>query len=690
MVVQLNLLGGFEALEAPGRPLAFPTLKAEALLAYLVLNGRREEFRDKLSTLLWGSSSDKLARSSLRQALLRVRKAWPDSAPCCLISSSNTVTIDRSAVAVDVAAFERLTAEGTPEALERAAGLYHGDLLDGLSIDEAAFDDWLRQERTRLQELALGVFQRLLEHYANTGAIERGIAVANRLLSLDPFQEGVQRTLMRFYLEHERRGAALAQYERCHQVLQRDLGAEPEPETLALYQQILKSGPELVPPEDDSDQVQTEHAKRNHVSLKEFERRSLEPSQRPAWPKLLSPSPSIAVLPFENLNEDSSQRYLCDGVAEDIITELTRFRELYVIARNSSFAYRVSQVPIGHIGRELGVQYLLEGSLRRNGSRIRVTAQLVEAENGRQIWAERYDEPVDDLFAVQDDVVRRIAATLVGRIAAERLSQARRKPPESWKAYDHWLQGMAQLRRVDINSLALARAAFQKSAETDPGYARAYAGIAMTHYHAWSCFNWHSWAGLEEQASDYARKAVMLDENDHHAHCILSTSYVFRREYERAQFHIDRAIAINPNDANTLANAALVWSFFGDASMAVESAETAVRLDPHHPDWYSALLGLAYFVSRDYEAAISAMAREPDAMCDTRAYLAAAYALVGNAREAERHIAEFLRSRSEHMGGDPATDVKRYMDWLIDANAYQRDEDAEHFIAGLRKAGLPA
>lgn len=452
----------------------------------------------------------------------------------------------------------------------------------------------------------------------------------------------------------------------------------------------MKSGPELGPPEDDPDQVQTEHAKRSHVFLTEFERRSLDPSQRPAWPKLLSPSPSIAVLPFENLNGDPDQRYLCDGVAEDIITELTRFRELYVIARNSTFAYRDSQVPLWHIGRELGVQYLLEGSLRRNGNRIRVTAQLVEAENGHQTWAERYDEPVDDLLAVQDEVIRRIVATLVGRIAAERLSRARRKPPESWKAYDHWLQGMAHLRRVDMNSLALARAAFQKAAETDSGYARAYAGIAMTYYHAWSCFNWNAWANLKGKAAGYAREAVNLDENDHHAHCILSTSYVFKREHERARCHIDRAIAINPNDANTLANAALVWSFYGDASKAVETAETAVRLNPHHPDWYAALLGLAYFVSRDYAAAISAMAREPDAMCDTRAYLAAAYAMVGDNHEAERHSAEFLRFCRERMGGDPATNVKRYMAWLIDANAYRRDEDAEHFIEGLRKAGLPA
>ena len=690
MVVQINLLGGFGAREASGEPLAFPTLKSEALLAYLVLNGAQAQYRDKLSTLLWGSSPDDHARSSLRQALSRVRKAWPPAAPCCLVTSGNTVAIDPSAVAVDAAAFEHLAAEGTPEALQRAADLYRGDLLDGISINEAGFDDWLDEERIRLRELALDVFQRLLAHYANTGAIERGIAVANRLLSLDPFQEGVQRTLMRFYLYQERRGAALAQYRHCRQVLQRDLGVEPEPETLALYRQILAKGPEPGSTDDTPDQGPTDHAPKIRASPTQHEQRSLTLPERPAWPKLLSTSPSIAVLPFDDLNEDEGRRYLCDGVADDIITELTRFRELHVIARNSSFSYRGGRVPLSQIGRGLGVQYLLEGSLRRHGNRIRVTTQLVEAESGRHIWAERYDEPIDDLFAVQDEVVRRIVTTLVGRIAAERLLQARRKPPESWQAYDYWLQGMAHLRRVDMDSLALARAAFQEAAETDPGYARAYAGIAMTYFYTWSCFNWHAWAYLEGQASDFARKAVTLDENDHHAHCILGTSYAFKREYERAQLHIERAIEINPNDAITLANAALVWSFLGDPSKAVDAGETAVRLDPHYPDWYAALLGLAYYVDRDYDAAISAMVREPDTTCDTRAYLAAAYAMVGNAREAERHKAEFLRFCRERFGGDPETDIKRYMDWLIKANAYRREEDTEHFIEGLRKAGLPA
>ena len=681
MAVQVNLLGGFSSKEAGGRPLVFSTVKSEALLAYLLLEGMQPQYRDKLATLLWGSSPETQARASLRQALSRVRKVWPAEEPSCLIAEGTKVTVDLRAVDVDVAVFEDCAAAGTPESLQRAADLYRGALLDGMTVDEAEFDDWLRQERARLQETALTVHHRLLEHYAATGAIERGIAVANRLLALDPYQEGVRRTLMRFYLYQERRGAALAEYQRCRLILDRDLGLEPEAETLELYRQLLKGEAEPGP---------DRQAQAMPATLIQGSEPSEGLARRPARAQRPTPSPSIAVLPFQSLTDGADETYVCEGIAADIITELTRFRELHVIARNSSFSYRASQAAPQRIGRELAVQYLLDGSLRRQGDRIRLSVQLVEAESGHEVWAERYDEPFGDLFAVQDEVVRRIVTTLVGRIAAERLSLARRKPPETWQAYDHWLQGMAHLRRVDMSSLNLARTAFQRAAETDPAYARAFAGIAMTHFRAWSCYNWNAWAMLEDQAADYAHKAVSLDENDHHAHGILSGSCVFKREYERARLHIERAVELNPNDASTLANATVVWSYYGDAPKAVQSAETAIRLDPHHPDWYLALLGMAHFVGRNYAAAISAVAGEPDALCDSRAYLAAANALAGNPDEAERHGAEFLRVCREHLGGDTASDAGRYMAWLMRANPYRRKEDTKHFRAGLRKAGLPA
>lgn len=205
MAVQLYLLGGFRATDASGGAFALPTEKAEALIAYLALNTSTAHYREKLATLLWGASPDSHARASLRQALSRARKAWPANEPLFLETESKKLALDPAAVVVDVATFERYAMEATPAALEAAADQYRGDLLDGVRIEEEDFEDWLRQERTRLHELATGVLRRLLDHYAGTGAIERGVSIANRLLAFDPYQESVQRTLIRFYLYQKRR-----------------------------------------------------------------------------------------------------------------------------------------------------------------------------------------------------------------------------------------------------------------------------------------------------------------------------------------------------------------------------------------------------------------------------------------------------------------------------------------------------
>ncbi len=179
-----------------------------------------------------------------------------------------------------------------------------------------------------------------------------------------------------------------------------------------------------------------------------------------------------------------------------------------------------------------------------------------------------------------------------------------------------------------------------------------------------------------------------LDDSDHHAHCILGTVYTFMREYDLAHKHLGRALALNPNDANSLANASMAFSLLGEHDAALEAAETAVRLDPYHPDWYLAVLGLAHFMARDHERAIQVMETAPDGLCDTRAYLVAACAHAGHTADAARHAAAFLRASAERMGGTPEADGKRYMKWLLDTNPFREAADAAHFADGLGKAGL--
>jgi DNA-binding SARP family transcriptional activator len=241
VALRIALLGTFEARPDSGPAVVFPRRKAEAVLAYLALRPGQAHARDKLAALLWGDASDERARHSLRQALVTLRQALPRETAASLVEEGDTVRVDPETVEVDVALLERLTAEGTPEALERAAALYRGDLLEGISLQEPPFEDWLRAERERLRELALEALAKLLAHQTRTSATERAVQTAVRLLGLDPTQEAVHRTLMRLYDRLGRRGAALRQYEVCVRVLEQELGAEPEVETRQLYRELLQS-----------------------------------------------------------------------------------------------------------------------------------------------------------------------------------------------------------------------------------------------------------------------------------------------------------------------------------------------------------------------------------------------------------------------------------------------------------------
>ena len=245
--MRLTLLGAFEARLDSGSAISFSRKKAEALLAYLAVHPGQLQGRDKLASLLWGDASDERARHSLRQALVTLRQALPCEAGPSLVEEADTVGVNPAAVDVDVALFERLTSDGAPEALERAVGLYRGDLLEGISLQEPPFEEWLRTERERLRELAVDTCAKLLAYQARTGATERAVQTALRLLGLDPAQEAVHRTLMRLYARLGRPGAALRQYQLCAGILDRELGVEPEPETRQLYRDLLQSRPEAEP-----------------------------------------------------------------------------------------------------------------------------------------------------------------------------------------------------------------------------------------------------------------------------------------------------------------------------------------------------------------------------------------------------------------------------------------------------------
>src|SRR5262249_4965450 len=329
-----------------------------------------------------------------------------------------------------------------------------------------------------------------------------------------------------------------------------------------------------------------------------------------------SDRPSIAVLPFANMSGDREQQYFSDGITDDIITELSRFRSLFVIARNSSFQFRDRATDVRRIGRELGVQYVVEGSVRKAGNNVRITAQLIDAATANHLWVERYDRPLDDIFAVQDEVVHKLAARLEGRLATRIAEEARRKPTQSMVAYEYVLRARDLTGTLDWPA---AGPLLCRAIQFDPSYAQAYA--------------WLSWctiirffvdprAELLDQALDHGQRAVALDETDGLCHCLLATTHTFRREFDAAGGPFRRVLALNPVDVLTIAHRCH-WLFrIGRHEEALAGLDDVLQRDPFPPSWYWEVRSMVLLGARKYRDAIDAIGRLSRLQDYNHAYLA--------------------------------------------------------------------
>ena len=400
-------------------------------------------------------------------------------------------------------------------------------------------------------------------------------------------------------------------------------------------------------------------------------------SAAPALP--LPDKPSIAVLPFTNMSGDPEQEYFSDGITEDVITELSRFRTLFVIARNSAFTYKGRSVNVGDIGRELGVQYVVEGSVRKAGSRVRITAQLVEAATGNHLWAERFDHQLDDIFAVQDAVTQAIVAALPGRLDEAAVERARHKPTESLSAYDYLLRGKWR-RNIGGDSDPEARALFEKAIEIDPRCAPAHAWVAF--FHAYDVFRWGvPSADALSQAQAHIEQGLAIEGNDAFIRSVASQLYMFQGRHDLAKSHSERALALNPNDPQVAFDRSFILAYLGDPKAGIELAQKAMRLDPHFPELYLELLSDAHYLTRDYEKAIEAIMRWRDPPPHMHAELAACYAQLDRMEDARAAVAQFERIRPD---GYDFSGVAH-----VTAQMCARPEDRDHWLEGYRKAGLP-
>jgi adenylate cyclase len=418
----------------------------------------------------------------------------------------------------------------------------------------------------------------------------------------------------------------------------------------------------------------------------ERKRQSHLATQQPKPELSLPDKPSIAVLPFANLSGDPQQDYFSDGITEDITTELSRFSELLVIGRNSAFQYKGKAVDLRQIGRELGARYVLEGSVRRSGDRVRITAQLIDAATGAHRWGERYDRELQDVFAVQDEVARAIVVILAAHVNRAEVERALLKPPATWEAYDYYLRGadalfLYQNRRTEA-LLYDARRLLEQCLAIDPDYARAAAMLSQTHMHAYteSFDSDHLNPAVLDRALELAETAVRLDPRLPQAHAQLGWVLVYKRQHDDAVAEFERAFALNPNLIDN--RFAYVLIFSSEATRAIKVLEANSRLDPFRPLTYSSgFMGVANYVLKRYGEAARYL-RESTSLLPNLEWphrmLAAAYAQSGQLEEASKEAAEVLRI-------NPDFTIESWKRLAV----YKDPKDAEHILDGLRKAGLP-
>jgi adenylate cyclase len=399
---------------------------------------------------------------------------------------------------------------------------------------------------------------------------------------------------------------------------------------------------------------------------------TIQPPAAPITAPPLPAKPSIAVLPFVNMSNDREHESFVDGLTEDLITDLSRNAGLFVIARNSTFAYKGRSVDVRGISLELGVRYLLEGSARREAGRVRINVQLIDAVGGEHIWAERFDRTLEDVFAVQDEVTGRIVEALIGRLTAN----APRKRPGNIEAYDL----VVRARVLTEESPQTAREAFlllKHAIDLEPDYAEARGLLAYNRWLAWTHFG-EPEDPNRSRALKLAEKAVRLDPNEAYCRYVLGTILAYDRRWEESDHQFGVALKIDPNHADTWAALSDMSVLSGRIPESLEQIQKALRLNPYPPSWYFTHLGQAQYAARDYESAIETLRKEETYRTNSRRFLAASLAQLGRLDEARREVEMFLVTH-------PHFTISHWV-----ASQPVRDAAiADHFVDGFRKAGLP-
>jgi DNA-binding SARP family transcriptional activator/TolB-like protein len=636
------MLGSFSLISGDGSNIALPTRKDRLLLCYLGLNPGQAHSREKLYGLLWADRGEVQARGSLRQSLTAIRDAFHAAGLDPLKSDRDSVTMVETGMAIDAKDFARLAAD--PASLDQAMSLYRGELLAEIEPPTPEFEHWFKPERQRLEDLAAKVVEQVAASNFPEATANRALELGRQLIGRDRLREPVYRALMRMLARRRDRAEAMKIYANCRDALMEELGVTPELETEQLYRDILT----------DRQAAPVAHAPILGMGGETAER------------------PSLAVVPFSNISADPTLNPLCEGLAEDIITGLGRFRLLFVIDRNSSLAVAQLTTDTAEIGKRLGVSLVVQGSLQRIGDRIHITVRLVNAAARTQLWAGTFDCAADDVPGIPEKISKAIITTLQSRIESSLLEQSRHKP--ALAAYECVLRGIKHLRGYGADDNRCAAELFQRAVDLDPDYAlarayRAFADLVINRYYSTP-------KDILENCKVRIQEAVDMEPDDARCHWLLGIVFHYLGDLVAEEQQYIQALVLNPYDANVLATYGATLASLGRIENGISHFREAMRLNPYHPDWYWTTLGRVLYSAERYDDAIEAYKRKASPQTWVLSRIAASYAQLGRMDEARKLVAEILRAEPE-------------FSILKHSNANWGGGDVEHFREGMRKAGLP-
>lgn len=655
---RFQLLGPAKFQTAAGDPVTIRSRKGTGLLACLALADGKSVSRDHLCALLWSDRQTAQARASLRQLLVDLRQDFGQPSQILDTAADGVISLHETAVVSDVAEFHRLRRADDRQSLEQAFALRRGQFLEGLAPEDAAFAEWLEDNRRVLDNLWCDATARLLRVLERDGDHRRSQDIAGRLLSVDPLCELAHQSVIRAHIAMNNRSLALRHYQEFREKLDRELGVEPDP----LTREIVKD-----------------------VSAQ----RAMSPAADASAPAVPArrPKASIAVLPFELSGGNPEDLHFAAGLTEDLTTELSRFADLAVIAQAS-----VRQHAEAAEGRPRGLdtEYLVRGSVRRADQRVRITASLVHAADGVTLWSDRFDRDFSDLFALQDDIVRRVVGVLAARVEAFEMEKTLQKPDIGYEAYDLFLKARFLQRASGREGILAARALLREAIAREPRFASAYAELSLGYSYEHQS-DWSTDLDLARQeAVAAAEQAVAIDPTNSNAHRALAEAQFYcNRNLDLAKAEAGMALAQNPNDQFTMCLLGFALACNGDVADGQRHSLESLKLNPLVPEPCLFAIALGAYLDGDFTVAASSFARAAGTFDEALACQAAALWNLGQADAARDAMRRFMTLKQQKMVEYPKHDGEKWRSYLLRLMPVADPACLEKLFDGFRNAGLP-